>query len=239
MIRGLVAAAMFALFVAAPLGAATKNFTGATQEQQDRIAAKTEANSVTATVKLTGAEARYVRIFIEKFTGTAPRIAEIEVSDAAGAVLIPTKGEANVAGGESLRLTPSDRITAAYEDEVSIASLGKPRTLTQQLQATYYNATIDFVAYDFKERKGQTVPEKFVKQVRRVDPGQRVIIRVTDYDADVSDQRDKVKFTLKTSDGKTQTMEATETEPFTGVFTKELDIWSAEHPEGLKLDPGV
>ncbi len=219
--------------------AATKNFTGATQEQQDRIAAKTEGNSVTAAVKLTGAEGRYVRIFIEKFTGTAPRIAEIEVSDAGGAVLIPTKGEANVAGGESLRLTPSDRITAAYEDEVSIASLGKPRTLTQQLQATYYNGTIDFVAYDFKERKGQTVPDKFVKQVRRVDPGQRVVIRVTDYDADVSDQRDKVKFTLKTSDGKTQTMEATETEPFTGVFTKELDIWSPEHPEGLKLEPGV
>ena len=219
--------------------AATKNFTGATKEQQDRIETKTEANSVNATVKLTGAEGRYVRIFIEKFTGTAPRIAEIEVSDATGAVLIPTKGEASVAAGESLRLTPSDRISAVYEDEVSIASLGKPRTLTQQVQATYYNGTIDFVAYDFKEQKGQAVPEKFVKQVRRVDPGQRVIIRVTDYDADVSDQRDKVKFTLKTSDGKTQTMEAVETEPFTGVFTKELDIWSAEHPEGLKLEPGV
>jgi TolA-binding protein len=219
--------------------AATKNFTASTKELQDRIVTKVEGNAVSATIKLTDVEGRYVRIFIEKFTGTAPRIAEIEVTDASGAVLIPAKRQADVAVGDVLRLTPSDRITASYEDETSIASLGRSRTLTQQLQATYYNGKIDFVAYDFKEQKGQAVPEKFVKQVRRVDPGQRVIIRVSDYDADVSDQRDKVKFTVKTSDGKEQTMEATETEPFTGVFTKELDIFSPEHPEGMKLEPGV
>jgi len=219
--------------------ASTKGFPESTQEQQDRIVTKAEGSSVTATVKLTGIEGQYVRLLIEKFTGTAPRIAEIEVSDASGAVLIPTKGQADVATGDALRLTPSDRITASYEDEASIASLGKPRTLTQQLQATYYNGKIDFVAYDFKEQKGQAVPEKFVKQVRRVDPGQRVIVRITDYDADTTEQRDKVKFTLKASDGKDHPMEATETEAFTGVFTKELDIASPEHPEGFKLDPGV
>lgn len=219
--------------------AATAKFTGATPEQTARIEAKTEKNDTTATIKLDGGEGRYVRLFIEKFSGTSPRVAEIEVTDAGGALLIPAKVEEAAVAGEALRLTPSDRISATYEDETSMASVGKARTLNQQLQATYYNGKIDFIGYEFKAQKGQSVPEKYVKQVRRVDPGQRVIVRIQDYDADVSDQRDTVKFALKAADGTETQMEATETEPFTGVFTKEIDIWSAERPNGIKLAPGA
>ena len=219
--------------------AATTNFTGSTAEQRARIVATNSGNFASASIQLTNAAGRYVRMFIEKFSGTAPRIAEIEVSDATGAVLLPTKAEGEVAAGDALRLTPSDRIAAVYEDETSIVSIGKPRSLTQQIQATYFNAKIDFIAYDFKAVAGQNVPETYVKQVRRVDPGQRVIVRITDYDADITDKRDKVKFTLKTSDGQEQKLEATETEPFTGVFTKELDIWSEKRTNGFKLANGV
>jgi TolA-binding protein len=218
--------------------AATAKFTAATPEQTARIEAKTDKNDTTASIKLDGGEGRYVRLFIEKFSGTSPRIAEIEVTDATGGLLIPAKADEPVGAGEALRLTPSDRITAVYEDETSMASVGKARTLNQQLHATYYNGKIDFIAYEFKTQKGQSVPEKYVKQVRRVDPGQRVIVRIQDYDADVSDQRDTVKFTLKASDGTETPLEATETEPFTGVFTKEIDIWSAEHPNGIKIAAG-
>ena len=120
-----------------------------------------------------------------------------------------------------------------------MVSQGKPRSLSQSLQATYYNGKIDFIAYDFKAGAGQSVPETYVKQVRRVEPGQRVVVRVTDYDMDITDKRDKVKFTLKSSDGQEVKLEATETEPFTGVFTKELDIWSEKRTNGFKLADGV
>ena len=219
--------------------AATTNFTGSTTEQRARIVATNSGNFASASIVLTNATGRYVRMFIEKFSGTAPRIAEIEVSDATGAVLIPAKGEADLATADALRLTPSDRVTAAYEDETSMASQGKPRTLLQQIRATYFNAEIGFIAYEFKALAGQNIPDTYVKQVRRVDPGQRVIVRVTDYDMDTTDKRDKVKFTLKTTDGQEQKLEATETEPFTGVFTKELDIWSEKRTNGFKLAPGV
>lgn len=219
--------------------AATASFTGATKEQTGRITPLTEGDLVGAAANLSGAEGRYVRLMIEKFTGTAPRIGEIEVSNADGAVLIPAQNDTSVASENALRLTPSDRITAVYEDEVNMTSPGKPRTLTQDLQATYYNARIDFIAYVFRSVEGRSEPEKYIKQVRRADPGQRVIVRIVDYDCDVSDQRDKVKFTLKTSDGKEIPMEAIETELFSGVFTKEFDIWSPEHPNGVKLEPGV
>lgn len=219
--------------------AATTNFTGSTAAQRARIVATNSGNFAGASIQLTNASGRYVRLFIEKFSGTAPRIAEMEVTDASGAVLLPTKAEAEVVAGDSLRLTPSDRVTAIYEDETSMISQGKPRSLSQNIAATYYNATIGFIAYDFKANVGQAIPETFVKQVRRVDPGQRVIIRVTDYDADSTDQRDKVKFTLKAADGELVKMEATETEPFTGVFTKEFDIWSPQRTNGFKLTPGT
>ena len=221
--------------------AATANFTKATKEQIGRITSLTSAEPgvVGAEVKLTGAEGRYVRVFIEKFSGTAPRISEIEISNADGAVIIPAPSETASGTDELLRLTPSDRITATYEDEINLASTGKLRTLTQELQATYYNGKIDFIGYEFRSVEGRSEPDKYIKQVRRAEPGQRVIVRITDYDADVSDQCDKVKFTLVTADGQETKMEATETEPFSGVFTKELDIWSPERPNGFKLTPGV
>ena len=182
------------------------------REQRARIVATNSGNFAGATITLTNASGRYVRLFIEKFSGTAPRIAEIEVKDAAGNVLLPTKTEGEQLAGDALRLTPSDRITAVYEDETSMVSQGKPRSLSQSLQATYYNGKIDFIAYDFKAGAGQSVPETYVKQVRRVEPGQRVVVRVTDYDMDITDKRDKVKFTLKATDGQEMKLEATETE---------------------------
>ena len=219
--------------------AATTNYPGSTAEQRARIVATNSLNFASATIQLTNATGRYVRMNVEKFTGTSVRIAELEVVDAAGTVLLPTKTEAEAVAGDSLRLTPSDRVTAVYEDETSMVSQGKPRGLSQTIVATYFNATIGFIGYDFKANAGQTIPETYVKQVRRVDPGQRVIIRVTDYDADSTDKRDKVKFSLKVGDGEAVKMEATETEPFTGVFTKEFDIWSEQRTNGFKLPPGT
>lgn len=219
--------------------AATTNYTSSTAEQRARIVATNSLNFASATIQLTNAAGRYVRMNIEKFTGTSPRIAELEVTDAAGTVLLPTKTEGEVAAGDSLRLTPSDRVIAVYEDETSMVSQGKPRGLSQTIVATYFNATIGFIGYDFKANAGQAIPETYVKQVRRVDPGQRVIIRVTDYDMDTTDKRDKVKFSLKVGDGEAVKMEATETEPFTGVFTKEFDIWSEQRTNGFKLPPGA
>ena len=221
--------------------AATADFTRSTKSLAGRITTTAEGNLINATVDLTGAEGRYVRMLIEKFSGSAPRIAEIQLSDASGAVLIPApaRADAEAVSAEGLRLTPSDRITAVYDDETNISSPGHTRSLTQQIQATYYNGRIDFIAYEFKAVEGQNEPIQFVKQVRRVEPGQRVIVRIVDYDCDVSDKCDKVKFSLRTPDGKETVMEVIETGPFTGVFTKEIDIWSAGHPKGVKLEAGT
>jgi TolA-binding protein len=223
--------------------AATKKFSSPSEALEKRIETQLEGNSVKASAKLEGTEARYVRILIEKFSGSAPRISEVRIDDPAGATLVPKNPGASpspAAAAEGLRLTPSDRITATYEDEVSLVSAGKARSISQQLRAIYFNARIDFVAYEFTAAKGQSLPDRLIKQVRRVTPGQRFVVRITDYDADTTEERDKVSFRIRTLDGAMEkTLEAVETEPFSGVFTKEIDAWSETQPEGVRLPPGV
>ncbi len=220
--------------------AATAGFKGSKKELTERITETTDAGVTTAKIDLTGAEGRYVRLFVEKFTGSAPRLAEISVTGASGNVLVPAPDTTSKTskGNEGLRLTPSDRITAIYQDQTNTQTPDKTRSLTQQLQATYYNGKIGFIAYEYKAVPGRSEPDRFVKQVRRADPGQRVIVSITDYDSDLTDKRDKVDFIIHASNGQEVTMTATETEPFTGVFTKEFDLWSPKNPDGFKLTPG-
>lgn len=217
--------------------AATAGAAGAKPDQTARLTVSAEEEVVRGVANLGGTEARYVRFNIQKFSGGAPRIGEVEINDPEGKSLISNAAVASE--GDRLQLSPSARITAVYDDDASQVSIGKSRALNQELQATYCDASIEFIAYEYKPQPGQSVPSQIIKQVRRVEPGERVIVRITDYDADSSSGRDKVKFILKSSDGTETPLEATETEPYSGVFTKELDIWSPERPEGVKLEPGA
>jgi len=219
--------------------AATAKFTGSTDTLAKRVTQTSSDNVTRVSIDISGTEGRYVRLFIEKFSGSTPRIAELEVADVAGTLLVPAKTSpaGDVANG--LCLTPRDQVTAVYEDQFNMVLPDKPRYLTQQLRCTYCDGKIGFIGYEFVPVQGRSEPERFIKQVRRVEPGDRVVVSITDFDLDTTDQRDKVKFGLSTSDGKKTVMEATETKPFSGVFTKEFDIWSPQKTNGLKFEPGV
>jgi TolA-binding protein len=189
-----------------------------------------------ATIAADGTSARYVRLLIEKFNGSAPRLAEVAVADPNGKALLPLPGAA--AAADVLALSPGDRVSATYEDEFNLVSPGKPRTLSQRIQATYYNARVSFIGYLMVEVPGNRIPVQFTKRVRRALPGQRVVAQIIDYDADVSDQRDQIACAIKLPGQADAKLAATETERFTGVFTKEFDLAGPAQPQGLKLAPG-
>ncbi len=67
----------------------------------------------------------------------------------------------------------------------------------------------------------------------RIDPGERIIVEITDYDRDISGEPDQVKFEVLVNDGDPLELTAQEVKPYAGVFTKEIDTASA--PEGQKL----
>ena len=219
--------------------ATTAAASGATKALTDIIKPIPGENALGTVITLaTNNAARYVRFVIEKFNGSAPRITEVQIDGHDGKTLLPLQSTPKPADGQSLAVSPGETITASYVDELTLLNPGKPRNLSQSLKATYFNGKIAAIGFHFTDSGGGGIPTPHVKAIRRVDPGDRIIVQITDYDADVSNQRDKIPFTVKTSGGQTLQLEATETESYTGVFTKEVDIKGEKRPEGLPLGPG-
>src|SRR5262249_38665109 len=114
---------------------------------------------------------------------------------------------------------------------------GNSRLLTAELTATYHNGTITPIAYDFVKSPSGGV-NTYRKQVLRVDPGERFIIEVTDFDMDRTAKPDEIKVSVAVNDGPAIEFTATETGDNTGTFTKEVDT-SAKMEQGkLMLKPG-
>ena len=67
--------------------------------------------------------------------------------------------------------------------------------------------------------------------VVRIDPGERLIIEVTDYDLDRTTKPDEIKVYVRVNDEAPVELTATETQENSGVFTKEVDT-SDKDPQG-------
>ena len=76
------------------------------------------------------------------------------------------------------------------------------------------------------------------KRLKRVDPGDRVVVEITDYDRDVTVTRDKVAFEISVNGGEPIELIATETEENTGLFTKEVDTSAVKDGEKLVVKAG-
>src|SRR5207244_4111339 len=76
------------------------------------------------------------------------------------------------------------------------------------------------------------------KQLIRIDPGDRFIVEVVDYDLDQTDKPDTLTIKVAVNDGEAMELTAQETLPYSGVFAKEVDT-SAEPEQGkLTVKPG-
>jgi len=163
-----------------------------------------------------GARARVVRLLITDFESDAPAINKIHLSDAAGKQVLPTKLDfMALRKNQVLEIVPGDRVTVTYEDP-------KPLTRGKEqheafLTATYTDATISacFVEYTIADDGERTA--KYIG-MRRFDPGDKINVFIQDPDCDVSEKLDTVKFTARTSDGKSIELTALETEEHSGVF---------------------
>src|SRR6185312_2166987 len=102
---------------------------------------------------------------------------------------------------------------------------------------TYHNATITTIAYDFEKTAGGQVVN-LRKELLRIDPGERLIIEVTDYDQDRTAKPDEIKVYVRVNDGKPLELTATETQENSGTFTKEVDTSLKDEEGKLKVKPG-
>lgn len=167
---------------------------------------------------------RYVRLQVDEYAGDSVAINHVEVrgplsSDA----FIPTKEDVSkLAKNTSLEIAGGDIITANYTDETAVATQGGSRLLSAQLTATYNNAQVVPIGFDFNRDNAGAVQQSR-KELLRVDPGERVTFEITDYDLDQTDQRDTVPVTIWLNGQKWADLNATETEEFSGIFRTEVD----------------
>lgn len=184
-------------------------------------------------------ELRHVKFVIHEYVGEAVAINHVEIGGLDGDELhIPTKADVlSLATNDVLEIAAGDQINATYTDEFNQNASGGNQLLSVQLTATYFDASIAPIAYDFERQpNGQIVNIR--KQLIRIDPGERLIVEVVDYDMDQTDQPDTLTIQVAVNDGEPIELTAHETEPFSGIFTKEVDT-SAKFEKGkLTVKPG-
>ena len=179
-------------------------------------------------------ELRHLKFVVQEYRGEAVAINRMEIGgDRPGDIYIPTQTDVlSLAGNDTLEIAAGDTLTATYTDEFTQTAGDRSQLLTAMLSATYFNGSIKSIAYDFVRRPNGQV-DTITKQLMRIDPGERVVVEITDYDRDTTGEPDQIKFQVLVNDGDPIELTAQETKPYSGVFTKEIDTASA--PEGQKL----
>ena len=184
-------------------------------------------------------EIRYARLQINEYLGEAVAISNVEIGgNSAAERFIPTEKDVlSLASNEVLEIAAGDLVTASYTDEFTQTATGGSQLLTKQLTATYNNAVVTPIAYDFARSGGGNVTASR-KELMRVDPGDRVTVEITDYDADTTNEQDSIAFVAQVNDGPVLQLVATETDTNTGIFTKEIDTTASQEEGKLTIAQG-
>ena len=180
---------------------------------------------------------RYTRLLVDEYLGDSVSINHVEIRDAEER-FIPTEVDVStLAGNETLEIAGGDRVMASYTDEMAVTTRGGSRLLTQTLQATYNDARVVPVGFDF-QRNAQGGVNQARKELLRIDPGDRVTFEVVDYDMDQSDERDTVPVEIWLNGAKWKELIATETEEYSGIFRVEVDTSVESDPTKLQIAAG-
>jgi len=184
-------------------------------------------------------DVRFTRFVINEYLGEAVAVNHVEVSGSdRDNPFIPTEADVlALSENDSLEIAGGDVVTANYTDEVTQANSGGSRLLSGKLQATYFNGAVAPIIYAF-ERTNSGAVQEIRKRLMRVDPGERVVVEIVDYDRDQTVTRDKLQFEIRVNDGEPVTLTATETEENSGIFTKEVDTTATADGDKLVVRSG-
>jgi TolA-binding protein len=208
----------------------------AKEDDEEELAVEAYKKGSNWTFSIPAAHLRHVEFIFEEYVGQSLAINQVEVK-AGEKLLVPTDADIlAMSENDILEITAGDEVVASYVDEFGRGGI-KNRLLTKTLTATYYNAKIRPVSYAFvRTRTGQV--QEVEKELMRIDPGERIVVEVTDYDMDLTPEVDKLKVEVFRNNDDPITLEAIETEENSGIFRTEIDT-SAEKEEGkLQVSSG-
>ncbi|HVC96761.1 MAG TPA: tetratricopeptide repeat protein [Pirellulales bacterium] len=189
--------------------------------------------------KFESIELRHVRLIVKEYVGEAVAVNQFVVrGDDEDEQFVPTSADVlSLAANDTLEIAGGDVVTAGYTDDLTQNASGQGQLLTSELTATYFNGGTNTISYDFiRQPNGQIITAR--KQLIRIDPGERFIVEVVDYDQDQTDKPDLVKIQVAVNDGEPLELTAQETMPYSGVFTKEVDTGAEPEQGKLTVKPG-
>ena len=205
---------------------------------------------------------RYTRFKINEYLGDAIAVNHVEIggrgiahskieagkaADDTERLYIPTDSDVlELSNNNTLEIAGGDVVSAGYTDEFTQNENSSSVLLSEKLFATYFNATVGAINYDFVRLDNGQI-QNITKTVVRADPGERFVVEITDYDLDTTIGQDTLEFEVSVNDGEPIKLSAVERElTFSGTFTKEIDTVlagssaaEADNTDGkLKVKPG-
>ena len=190
-------------------------------------------------ITLPGRELRHLRFRFEEFDGPAVAVSQVQVNTQDGVVIPPDVDLLALATNDVLEIAPGDTVTGTYIDQFTADGSRRNRALIRTMTATYHNGTILPINYDFV-REGDGTIRQIRKEIRRIDPGTRLIAEITDFDLDTTGQRDRVPVRVSVPGRGSLELMAVETDDSSGIFHAEFDTVPLGEPEpdALEVAPG-
>ena len=182
---------------------------------------------------------RHVRFLIDEYLGEAVAVNHMQIRGPQnGTTFIPTGDNLlELASNNVLEISGGDVVTATYTDEKTQTTTGSSRLLTRKLTATYFDGSVTPISYDLVE-SGSGGVNTIRKQLKRVDPGERFVVEVVDYDRDQTAEPDEVEIAVLVNNQERLKLTATETDSYSGIFTKEVDTSETAEQGKLHIEPG-
>ncbi len=190
---------------------------------------------------------RKLRWEFEDFSGNSVTVNKVHLVDSEDRVLLPTANDFSSGLTNSmLEIAPGDQITVSYRDDRRLRD--DTPVLESALNASFFNGKIELTNEKISNRPNsqERIYEYF--QAKRCRSGDQMMIIVTDYDGDISNERDTIPVDISTSSGEKLQVKALETDPHnpawdersrhSGVFMAVLKTGAETKGDQIKVNTG-
>ncbi|MCY3022773.1 MAG: PA14 domain-containing protein [Planctomycetota bacterium] len=189
---------------------------------------------------------RKIKWVFEDFTGNAVTVQGVTIADSTDNVVIPAKGGAgDPAKKDVLEVAPGDQIDISYSSERRLRE--DTPVLTSVLNSSFFNGSVLF-ANEVVQDEPDNNRRIFYEPAKRCRIGDTLAVIVHDNDCDLTDERDTVPVTVRTTSGEQIELKALETAPdnaadevrckHSGFFLAMLKIGDKTGKDTVGVKPG-
>jgi TolA-binding protein len=181
---------------------------------------------------------RILRWSFDEFGAPALTAKRLVLVNRYGERVAPLAADGGARTNRALALSPGDRIAIGYLDERRVR--GESLRLTATMNSGFFNGHVGLEYESITMNKQGEREFVYDPAVRyRMGKTETLVLRVVDFDQDVTSERDKVKALVESAAGEKLWLEALETEEHSGQFVAILKLGATTGADTIKVGPGV